>query len=195
MKDVEISNVENAYKGFFRIRKYTFHHTLYQGGVSKSLTREVFERGNSAAVLLYDPAWDIIALVEQFRIGAYVNGNKSPWTKELIAGMIENCDTPENTVIRETKEEAGISITEIRKLGTVLLSPGGSSESCDVFVAFADLSNVGGYFGNKHEGEDIKVTVYPYKDVVNMVNSGEICSATAVIAIQWLSLYKIKKVY
>ncbi|MCP3674599.1 MAG: NUDIX domain-containing protein, partial [Gammaproteobacteria bacterium] len=99
-EDYQIIEKERVFQGYFAIDRFTIRHRLFDGGWSNSFQREIFERGNAAAVLLYDPDLQVIILLEQFRAGALAC-EKSPWMLELVAGIIETGETPEDVVIRE----------------------------------------------------------------------------------------------
>ena len=105
---VELVEHEVAFQGYFRVGRYFFRHGLYQGGQSAIVRREVFERGHAAAVLPYDPRRDEVVLIRQFRAGAYVAG-RHPWTWEIVAGIIEHDESPEELIRREAVEEAALS--------------------------------------------------------------------------------------
>ena len=98
---VEILDKTVCYDGFFRLERYRLRHRLFSGAWSRVLTRELFERGHAAAVLPYDPALDVVVLVEQFRIGA-LEAPGSPWLLEIVAGVIDHPgETPEDVVRRQ----------------------------------------------------------------------------------------------
>ena len=152
----ELVREEVAFQGYFKIVRYFFRHGLHQGGQSKIITREVFERGQAAAVLPYDPARDEVVLIRQFRAGAYVAGHH-PFTWEVVAGIIEAGETAERLVRREAVEEAGLTIADLLPVQNVMLTPGACSESCHIFVGRADTARAGGIFGL--ESEDRKSVV------------------------------------
>ena len=125
---VELVDHEVAFQGYFRVSRYHFRHGLYQGGQSDVIKREVFERGPAGAVLPYDPRRDEVVLIRQFRAGAYVAGHH-PWTWEIVAGIIENDETPEDLIRREAVEEAGLTVGELIPIHDVMLRPGACSEA------------------------------------------------------------------
>src|SRR3546814_9530187 len=106
------------------------------------MTREVFERGHAAAVLLYDPARDRVVLIEQFRPGAYAAGFE-PWLIELVAGIIEEGETPDSVVCCEAEEEAGCKVSALHPIGTFLATYGGSSESVAIYCGRVERAGVG----------------------------------------------------
>ena len=103
--DVEIIARETLYRGFFSLDLYRFRHRLFNGGMSREITREIFERGHAAVLLPFDPVRDEVVLVEQIRIAAY-DTSESPWLLEMVAGMIEAGETVEDVARREALEEA-----------------------------------------------------------------------------------------
>jgi len=143
---VELVDHVVAFQGYFRVGRYFFRHGLYQGGQSGVLRREVFERGQAAAVLPYDPRRDEVVLIRQFRAGAYVAG-RHPWTWEIVAGIVEDGETPEALVRREAVEEAALEIRDVVPVHDVILSPGACSEGCAIFVGHVDTTNAGGVYG------------------------------------------------
>ena len=186
-KDVEILKKETLYKGFFTIYGYQVRHKLFAGGVSPVLQREIFDRGHAVALLPYDPKLDKVVLLEQFRLGA-VPTSQNPWLIELVAGMIEVGESVEDVAIREAQEEAGITVTQLEKIYSFLPSPGGCTERIDLFVGLVDSTQTGELCGLENEGEDIRVIVVSREEALEMLNSGKIDNASAIIGLQWLSL-------
>jgi len=186
---VELVHHEVAYQGRFRISRYQFRHGRYQGGQSDIIKREVFERGMAAAVLPYDPRRDEVVLIRQFRAGSYVAG-RHPWTWEIVAGIIEDNETAEIMIRRETVEEAGLAVGDLIPIQNVMLTPGACSEACQIFLGRIDSSKAGGVFGLAEEHEDILVKVMPFADAYAMVERNEVDNAVGVIALQWLALHR-----
>jgi ADP-ribose pyrophosphatase len=178
-----------AFQGYFKVGRYFFRHTLFQGGQSPVISREVFERGHAAAVLPYDPLRDEVILIRQFRAGSYVAG-RHPWNWETVAGIIEQGETPERVVRREVGEEAGVEVGDLIPIHDLMLSPGAMSESCTAFLGRVDTTTAGGVFGLESEGENILVKVVPFDEARAMLDRGEIDNAVAVIALQWLALHR-----
>lgn len=183
--DVDIIEKTTVYQGYFRIDRYRLRHRLHAGGWSGEMTREVFERGHAAALLPYDPALDSVVLIEQFRIGAYAAG-RDPWLTEVVAGIIEPGESPEDVVRREAVEEAGCEVTELVRVCEFLVSPGGTSECITLFCGRVDASRAGGIHGEAEEHEDIRVTAVPFAEAKARLEAGRIDNATALIALQWL---------
>jgi len=188
-KDIEILDKSEQYKGYFRINRYRLRHRLYAGGWSGELQRELFERGHAVGVLPYDPAADSVVLIEQFRIGALVAG-MGPWLTEVVAGIIEEGEAPEEVARRETREEAGIEVMDLMPICRYLVSPGGSSESVVLFCGRVDSRGAGGIHGLAAEHEDIKVDVVPYAEAMRRLEEGDFTNAISIIALQWLALHR-----
>jgi ADP-ribose pyrophosphatase len=185
----ELVRHEVAFQGYFKVGRYFFRHTLHKGGMSDVISREVFERGHAGGVLMYDPQRDEVVLIRQFRAGAYVAGFH-PWTWEIVAGIIEEKETAEIMIRRETVEEAGIEVGELIPIQNVLLTPGACSEACQIFLGRIDSSKAGGVFGLASEGEDILVKVLPFAEAYALVERKEVDNAVGVIALQWLALHR-----
>lgn len=186
--DWELLERETPFSGFFRLDRLTLRHRLYRGGWSRPMTRELFVRHQAVAVLPWDPVRETVLLVEQFRVGA-IEGRPTPWCLELIAGI---CDQPgeslEEVARREAREEADLELGEIQPLYDYMASPGGSNERLQLFVAEADLSDVGGVHGNAEENEDIRVVTVSLDEVPALMAAGLVDNAPALIALQWLML-------
>jgi len=190
-KQFTIINETTPYQGFFSLKTFELKHTLYKGGWSNTITRELFHRGNCVAVLLYDPNRDEVVIIEQFRIGA-MQMPEQAWLLEIVAGAIEQGETAEEVAYRESVEEAGCEIQELVKINDFFTSPGGTSELLTLFYGKVDTSNIGGIHGLDHEDEDIAVTAMKFDDVYQLLLDGKILSAIPNIAIQWLFINRDK---
>ncbi len=186
--EYEIVKKERLFQGFFAIDRYTVKHEMFNGGMSGEVVREVFERGDAAAVLPYDPKLDAVVLVEQFRIGATSSEN-GPWQLETIAGVVDKEDeSVAELVKREAIEEANCQLDEVIPMMEYFCSPGGATEKISLFTAIVDASELGGVYGLAEESEDIKVHVVKLTDAMKMIETGEIQTAMTIIALQWLAL-------
>jgi len=187
--DVQVLSKESLYKGFFECNLYSLKHKLFAGGWSPEIKREFFERGHAAVLLPYDVKNDTVVLIEQFRFGAMAC-EKSPWLLELVAGIIEQGEVAEQVAKREAFEEAGLTVKSCQFMLNYLVSPGGTTEQIDLFIANVDSSEVGGLYGLAHEGEDIRAHVVPRETAYQWVKEGKIYNAATIIALQWLELNK-----
>lgn len=186
--DVEVLDKATPYKGYFQIDRYRLRHRRHDGGWTRDIVREVFERGHAVGVLLYDPALDAVLLIEQFRVGAYAAAMPA-WQIEVVAGIIDPGETPEQVAIREAEEEAGCAVTEVLPMVKYLVSPGGATETCALFLGRADLSAAGGHHGLQHEDEDIRAFVAPVAEALQLLDEGKVSNAVTIIALQWLALH------
>ena len=186
---VELLDKSERYSGFFRINCYRLRHRLFAGGWSGAIEREVFERGHAVGVLPYDPVADSVVLIEQFRIGALVAG-MSPWLIEVVAGIAEEGEAPEEVARRETQEEAGLEIQALMPMCRYLVSPGGSSESVRLYCGRVDSRGAGGIHGLAEEHEDIRVDHLPYGEAMRLLEEGLVTNSVGLIALQWLALHR-----
>ncbi len=187
-EQVELLERTVAFQGYFRLARYRFRHSLYGGGVSGAFDREVFERGQAAAVLPYDPVRDEVVLIRQFRAGTFAAG-RHPWCWEIVAGMIEEGETPAGVARREAVEEAAVEIRDLVLLYSLVLSPGACSETCNIFLGLVDSTGIGGVHGLATENEDILVKTMPFAEARGLLARDEIDNSAAVIALQWLALH------
>lgn len=189
--DVEVTGREILYKRFFRVERICLRHKLFKGGWSREVGRELFVRGNAVAVVVYDPAHDLIGIIEQFRIGA-MNEKNGPWCYEVVAGMVEDGETPEAVARRELMEEASIEPYHLEFICDFLSSPGGSDEKLHLFCALGDLSQAGGVHGLADENEDIRLHCFPADDVFKELLNGRFNNAAALICLQWLQMNRLR---
>ncbi len=190
MKDgkVEIVKKWATHEGFFRLDKYRLRHSLFGGGMSREMSRELFERGHAVAMLPYDPVRDELVLLEQFRIGA-IHGPGSPWLTEIVAGMIGEGESAADVARREAMEEAGCEIGELIPISRYYVSPGGTSETIELYCGIVDVDRVTeGVYGLAEENEDIRVFTVSFDEAVAWLDSGRINSAAPIIALQWLMM-------
>ena len=188
---VDIETHEVCHDGFFRLERFSLRHTLFDGGMSPPLARELFERGHAVAVLPYDPVHDAVVLIEQFRIGA-LEREGGPWLLEIVAGVIDGDESPEAVARREAVEEADLHLGRLEKICRFYVSPGGTSESIHLYCGEVDSPGAGGIHGLAEEGEDIRVFAEPLDDALERLAAGEIDSASPVIALQWLALNRMR---
>ena len=185
--DVNVLRQETVFQGYYRVDRYHLKHRRHDGGWTETMIREVFERGHAVAVLPYDPIRDEVVLIEQFRIGAYAAG-VGPWLLEVVAGIIDAGETLEAVARRETREEAGLEVQDLRPIASFMLSQGAVSETVQLFCGRVDAADAGGIHGLDHEHEDIKVSTVRFAEIRPFLDQGRISNAVALIALQWLLL-------
>lgn len=168
---------------YFILRNITYDLTR-NGDDAVRQRREVYDRGNGATVLLYNPYKGTVVLVRQFRVATWVNGNEDGMLIETCAGLLDN-DRPEACIRKEAIEETGFQVSNVRKLFELYMSPGGLTEIIHFFIAEYDDSlrdNAGGGV----DDEDIEVLELPLERALAMVASGEIRDGKTVLLLNYL---------
>ncbi len=189
--DVEVVEREACFRGFYQLDRLHLRHRLFAGGMGKLISRELFVRHDAVCVLPYDPQRDCVVLIEQFRVGA-LDKSLNPWLIELVAGLIDKDEQPEQVARREAVEEAGLGLAELWPLTQYYPSPGGSDERVHLYVGRCDSRGAGGVHGLEDEGEDIRVLVWSLDEALAAVEDGRIDNAASIIALQWLALNRAK---
>lgn len=188
-KKFTVLSQKNLFQGYFRIDRYKISYQKFNGEWSIPVDRELFERGNAVAVLPYDPIQRKVILIEQFRAGAIHDSTATPWLFEIVAGIIEPGESLHTVAIRETQEEAGLTIKRLHPIYQYWASPGGCTEKLHLFCGIIDATNAGGIHGAETEQEDIKVHVLPINTAFEWLGQNKVRNATAIIALQWLKLH------
>lgn len=189
--DVEVVEREACFRGFYQLDRLHLRHRLFAGGMGKLINRELFVRHDAVCVLPYDPQRDCVVLIEQFRVGA-LDKSVNPWLIELVAGLIDKDEQPEEVARREAVEEAGLELAELWPLTQYYPSPGGSDERVHLYVGRCDSRGAGGVHGLEEEGEDIRVLVWSLDEALVALDDGRIDNAASIIALQWLALNRDK---
>ena len=187
---VKINRVELLSDNWYTLRKYNFDFQQ-EDGSWENQEREAYDRGNGAAILLYNIEQRTVILTRQFRMPTYVNGNASGFLIEACAGLLDE-DNPEDCIRRETEEETGYQIAEVEKIMEVYMSPGSVTEILYLFIAAYDNSmkiHEGG--GVADEQENIEVLEMPFEEAYGMIRTGEIRDAKTVLLLQHLKLRQI----
>jgi ADP-ribose pyrophosphatase len=176
-----------AYQGYFRLECLQIRHSLYSGGWSEVLEREVVRRSDCVAVLPYDPVRDEVLLIEQFRVGA-IDSQQGPWLIEIAVGLIEPGERREAVAHHETRDRTGCELLELQRICECYVFPGAFAEQVSLYIARADLGGVRDVYGLKAEGEDIRVSRVSAPEAFEMVASNVIVSAIPIIGLQWLQI-------
>jgi GDP-mannose pyrophosphatase NudK len=185
---VEILKDEVLSDNWYVLRKVTYR-IRKEGGEWSTQSREAYDRGNGATVLLYNLQQQTVVLTRQFRLPSYVNGNPSGMLIEACAGLLDG-DNPEECVRREVREETGYEIGEIRKIFETYMSPGSVSEVLHFFVAeYSPSQRVDRGGGVADEGEDIEVLEMPFARAIDWIRTGEIRDAKTVMLLQYAALH------
>lgn len=187
--DLEILEREICFQGFYRLERLRLRHRLFAGGMSPPIVREVIEKGDVAAVLLFDPKRDEVVMIEQFRVGAR-DDPRGPWLLEIVAGLIEPGETPEEVARREALEEADCVVSELLPISTFYVTPAKSSQRAHLYLGRVDSARAGGVHGLAHEGEDIRVVCLPSAQAVTLAEQGRTDSAWPLIALFWFARHR-----
>lgn len=171
------------------LKRITFDYQKENGHWEKQ-TRETYDRGDGAVILLYNTNKKKVILTNQFRLATYLNGNSNGMLIEACAGKLES-ENPETDIIRETKEETGYLVTQVEKIFEAYMSPGSVTEILHYFIAEYDASmkvSQGG--GLASEQEYIEVLEIEFETALKMIATGEIRDAKTIMLLQYLKIHK-----
>jgi ADP-ribose pyrophosphatase len=189
--DVIVESDETVWNGRFPLHLVKFRQRRFDGTFSGVRTWELLSRGKAAAILPYDPVADRVVVIEQFRLPAFAAG-LAPVMVEIAAGLVDGDETPEQTILRESREEMGLDIESLEKIGDFLLTPGGCDEVCSLFAGRVRLGAIGaggilGSGGLASEQEDILVRALPSDEVIGKALAGEYPNAVASLGLLWFA--------
>jgi nudix-type nucleoside diphosphatase (YffH/AdpP family) len=170
---------------WYVLRKVSFDYRHRDGSWTRE-SREAYDRGNGATILLYDAKRGTVLLTRQFRLPAYVNGHPDGMLVEAPAGLLDDEDA-EAAIRREAEEETGVRVGEVTRLFEVFMSPGSVTERVTFFAApyTAGDRAAGAGGGIAAEGEDIELLERTLPDALAMVDSGEIADAKTIMLLRW----------
>jgi len=184
---VKIESEEVLSDNWYTLRKYTFDYQRADGSWERQ-SREAYDRGNGATILLYNNEKQTVILTRQFRLPTYTNGNATGIMIEACAGLLDR-DNPEECIRRETEEETGYQVKSVRKIFEAYMSPGSVTEILYFFVAeYSDDMKVSDGGGCETEQENIEVMEIPFQQATEMVANGEINDAKTIMLIQYAQL-------
>lgn len=184
---IRITKNELLSNNWYVLRKITYDYT-HPDGRTESQIREVYDRGNGATILLFNKKAQTVLLIRQLRLPTYFNGNPGGMLIESCAGLLDAEDA-ETGIRRETEEETGYRVQDIKHVFKLYMSPGSVTETIDFFVAeYSDAMRTGSGGGVDHEQENIELVELDFKKALHMVETGEICDAKTVILLQYAQL-------
>ncbi|SHG05975.1 nudix-type nucleoside diphosphatase, YffH/AdpP family [Flavobacterium segetis] len=181
---IKIQETEILSDNHYVLNKVTFD---YQKNDNSWIShkREVYDRGNGAAILLYNLKKKTVVLTRQFRLPTYLNGNKSGMMIEVCAGLLDQ-DNPEQCIIRETEEETGYQILKVKKIMETYTSPGAVTEILHLFIGeYDDTMKISEGGGLESEQENIDVIEMLFDDAYQMISNGKINDAKTIILLQY----------
>lgn len=175
---------------WYTLRKHTFEFRQRDGQWVEQV-REAYDRGNGAAILLYNREQGTVLLTRQFRLPTYINGNPDGMMIEACAGLLDEAN-PADCVRRETEEETGYRIHEVEKVMEAYMSPGAVTEVLHLFIgSYAPHQKVSEGGGLAEEAEDIEVLEYPFSEALKMIKTGEIKDAKTIMLLQHAALNRL----
>ena len=187
MSETKILSDELLSNNWYKLRKLTYEIKKRNGTVVKQV-REAYDRGNGAAILLYNKENKTVILTRQFRLPTFINGNTSGMLIEVCAGLLDN-DNPEDCIRREAEEETGYKISNVHKVYEAYMSPGSVTELLYFFVAeYAAFMKINEGGGIEHEQEDIEVLELSFQKAFQMMESGEIKDGKTIMLLQYAKL-------
>ena len=173
---------------WYTLRKFTFDYQR-KNGAWETQSREAYDRGNGAVILLHNPAADTVILTRQFRLPTFINGNPTGMLIEACAGLLDD-EQPEAAILRETEEETGYRLTSVRKVMEAYMSPGSVTERLYFYLAdYSAATERRG--GGGVEGEELDVRELPLTQALVMVGTGEIQDGKTIMLLQHLRLQQL----
>jgi len=187
LPEIKIQKEEILSDNWYILRKFTYDFKL-KNGSWQTQSREAYDRGNGATILLYNLEQKSVILTRQFRLPSFVNGNPSGMLIEACAGLLDK-DSPEDCIRREVEEETGYKVSHVRKIFEAYMSPGSVTEILYFFIAeYAASMKVHEGGGVEHEQEEIEVLELPFEKALAMIDDGEIRDAKTIMLLQHLRL-------
>ena len=187
---VKIITTEILSDNWYTLRKVTYEY-LKKNGSWQTQSREAYDRGNGAAILLYNVSLKTVILTRQFRMPTFINGNDNGMLIEACAGLLDK-DNPEDCIKRETEEETGYKITHVKKVFEAYMSPGSVTEILYFFIAeYSPAMKVTEGGGIAHEQEEIEVLELPMETALQMIGTGDIKDGKTIMLLQYLRLKNI----
>lgn len=187
---IQIQKTEVLSDNWYTLNKVTYSYQK-QNGEWETHSREAYDRGNGATILLYNKKSRTVILTRQFRLPTYVNGNDSGMLIEACAGLLDK-DKPEDCIRKETEEETGYRISKVEKVFESYMSPGSVTEILYFFVAAYDKEmkvSEGG--GLEEEQENIEVLELPFEEAYNMIQTGEIKDGKTIMLLQYAKIHEL----
>lgn len=188
---IETSRSTRAYTGYFALDEVALHHERFDGGMSTRLERSYFIGGDAALVLPYDPVRDRVMVVEQMRMGPLGRCDPAIWQLEPIAGRVDPGEAPEQTALREAREETGLDLDRLETVARGYPSPGESTTYFHIFVALTDLpDNVTGIGGLETEAENIRSRLISFTDFMGLAEDLALANTPLALLAYWLSHHR-----
>ena len=186
---IKNTSIEILSNNWYTLQKVTFDF-LKKNGTWHTQSREAYDRGNGAVILLYNNESKTVILTRQFRMPTYLNGNSDGMMVEACAGLLD-ADNPEDCIRKETQEETGYKIEEIEKVFEVYMSPGSVTEMLYFFVAKYSKNQQVNDGGGVEDEEEIDVLELDFNNALNMIKAGEIKDAKTIMLLQYAQINQL----
>ena len=183
----KIVSKKNLYDGFFKMSEIVLKYKKYDGTWTNSISRELFGGVQVSAVLPYDPLKKEIILIQQFRPGT-ISKNLDNYLIEIVAGIIDEGENPEDAAKRECFEETGCVIKKLIPIQGYFPAPGSSESFYHLFLGETETFSGTRIMGLENENEDIKVQSFKSSKVREIMQKGKILNGLTLIALQWFFL-------
>ncbi|MCX6267157.1 MAG: GDP-mannose pyrophosphatase NudK [Bacteroidetes bacterium] len=188
--NIKILDTKVLSDNWYVLRKITYEYTK-KNGTKLTQSREAYDRGNGATILLYNKNQKTVILTRQFRLPTFVNGNETGMLIEACAGLLDK-DNAEDCIRRETEEETGYKITDVQKIFEAYMSPGSVTEILYFFIAeYSKEMKVTDGGGVEHEEENIEVLELDITEAMKMIERGEIKDGKTIMLLQYIKLNSI----
>lgn len=187
---VKILKTEILSDNWYVLRKITYEY-FKKDGTKQTQSREAYDRGNGATILLYNQLQKTVILTKQFRLPTYVNGNENEMLIEACAGLLDK-DNAEDCIRRETEEETGYKVSSVQKIFEAYMSPGSVTEILHFFIAeYSKTMKVNEGGGVEHEEENIEVLEMEIDKAMQMIETGEIKDGKTIMLLQYVKLHNL----
>lgn len=188
--NIKILGTEILSDNWYVLRKITYEYSK-KDGTKLTQSREAYDRGNGATILLYNKTQKTVILTKQFRLPTFINGNETGMLIEACAGLLDK-DNPEDCIRRETEEETGYKITDVKKIFEAYMSPGSVTEILYFFIAeYSKEMKVTDGGGVEHEEENIEVLELAFDKAMEMIENGAIKDGKTIMLLQYIKLNNI----
>lgn len=187
---IKILKTELLSDNWYKLNKVTYEYQK-KNGVWETHSREAYDRGNGATILLYNAEQKSVILTKQFRLPTYVNGNATGMLIEACAGLLDK-DNAEDCIRKETEEETGYKVSKVKKIFEAYMSPGSVTEILYFFIAeYNHTMKVSEGGGLEEEQENIEVLELPFDIAYQMIETGEIKDGKTIMLLQYLKIHQL----
>lgn len=192
MKNNRVRNIKKELlsNNWYTLNKFTFEYER-EDGTWETQHREAYDRGNGAAILLYNKKKGTVVLTRQFRMPTYINGNEDGMMIEVCAGLLDG-NNPEDCIRKEVEEETGYKIDNVKRVFETYMSPGSVTEILYLFIGeYEDRMKIGAGGGADDETENIEVLDIPFEEAKAMMETGEINDSKTIILLQYAAINQL----